>query len=463
MSDKAETAAASKTLHPNWTLVACILASSLAFIDGSVTNVALPAIGASLHASPAELQWTVNAYMLPLSALLLMGGAMGDHFGRKKLLIGGIVLFTLASVACGLAGSLALLLTARAVQGVGAAVLLPNSLALLNAAFEGGGRGRAVGTWAAAGAAAAAFGPPLGGWLVDQFGWPAIFFVNVPVAALAVLIAVRFAAESAERGQPLDWAGALLATLALGVVSWSLTIWSSHARLGAGPAIGLGAGALLSLLFVMHQRRLGSAAMMPLALFGSRAFAGLSLLTFLVYGALGGLLVLLPYVLIRAGGYSALDAGFALLPFPLVMGLSSRLMGRLTERVGPRWPLTLGPATTALGLALMTLVAPGASYWSSVLPAMLVVALGMASTAAPLTTAVLASVDGHHAGTASGFNSAVSRAGGLVATAAAGGVIASAGDALVHSFHVAAIAGAALTAVAAIIALFTLDGNRSDG
>jgi len=448
--------------HPKWTLVACILASSLAFIDGSVTNVALPAIGASLGASPAELQWTVNAYMLPLSALLLMGGAMGDHFGRKILLIGGILLFTLASVACGFARSLPLLLAARAVQGVGAAVLLPNSLALLNAAFAGGGRGRAVGTWAAAGAAAAAFGPPLGGWLVDRFGWPAIFFVNVPVAALAVLIAARFAAESAERGQPLDWLGALLATLALGVASWALTLWSSHARLGTAPAIGLGAAALLALLFVTHQRRLGSHAMMPLALFGSRAFAGLSLLTFLVYGALGGLLVLLPYVLIRAGGYSALDAGFALLPFPLVMGLSSRLMGRLTERTGPRWPLTLGPAATALGLLLMTLVAPGASYWSRVFPAMLVVALGMAGAAAPLTTAVLSSVDGHHAGTASGFNSAVARAGGLVATAAAGGVIASAGNALVQSFHVAAIAGAAVTAVAAVTALLTLGQLRPE-
>jgi EmrB/QacA subfamily drug resistance transporter len=449
------------TAHPNWTLVACILASSLAFIDGSVTNVALPAIGHALDATPAELQWTINAYMLPLAALLLLGGAMGDHFGRKKLLIAGIALFAFASIACGLAQSLPMLLAARAAQGVGAAILLPNSLALLNAAFEGGTRGRAVGTWAAAGAAAAAFGPPLGGWLVDRFGWEAIFFVNVPVAALAVAIAWRFAAESAERGQPLDWIGAVLATLALGVVSWALTIWSSHARLTPGPAIGLGVGVLLALLFVHHQRKLGSSAMMPLALFGSRAFAGLSLLTFLVYGALGGLLVLLPYVLIRACGYSALHAGFALLPFPLVMGLTGRAMGRLADQVGVRWPLTLGPAATALGLALLLRVEPGASYWISVFPALLVVALGMAGTAAPLTTAVLSSVDDHHAGTASGFNSAVSRAGGLVATATAGGVIASAGDALVGSFHWAAIVGAVLTASAAAIALSTLGENRS--
>jgi predicted MFS family arabinose efflux permease len=219
---------------------------------------------------------------------------------------------------------------------------------------------------------------------------------------------------------------------------------------------------VLAVLFVTHQRRLGSRAMMPLALFGSRAFGGLSLLTFLVYGALGGMLVLLPYVLIRAGGYSALDAGFALLPFPLVMGLTSRAMGRLTEHAGPRWPLTLGPAVTAIGYLLMTRIEPGASYWISAFPAMLAVALGMAGTAAPLTTAVLSSVDGHHAGTASGFNSAVSRAGGLVATAAAGGVIAAGGNALVQSFHIAAIAGAGLTAVAAVTALLTLGGLRSE-
>ncbi len=451
------------TRHPQLTLAACILASSLAFIDGSVTNVALPAIGADLHATPAELQWTVNAYLLPLSALLLMGGAAGDHFGRKRLLIGGMALFTAATIACAFANGLTVLLAARAVQGIGAAILLPNSLATLGNAFSGEARGRAVGTWAAAGAIAAAVGPPLGGWLVDAIGWRSIFFVNVPVAAVAMLLAWRYVTESADRDQPLDWTGATLATVALGALTWGLTLWSSHRAINAVSAASIVAGAVLIVLFLVHQGRLGERAMMPLALFASRAFAGLTVLTFLVYGALGGVLVLLPYMLIRSGGYSALDAGFALLPFPLMIGVGSRLMGRFAERLGPRWPLTLGPLTTAAGFALMVRVDPHASYWTSTFPAMMVVALGMAGTAAPLTTAVLGSVDERHTGTASGFNSAISRTGGLIATAVSGAVIASAGAALVSSFHIAALVGAAMCAIAALAAFATLESRaRSD-
>ena len=447
--------------HPRWVLAATILASSLAFLDGSVVNVALPAIGRDLHAGAADLQWTINAYLLPLSALLILGGALGDRFGRRRLLVGGIGLFAVASVACALAPGLPVLLPARVAQGVGAAMLMPNSLAILGNAFSGEERGRAIGMWAAAGAIASAVGPPLGGWLVEAAGWQSIFFINVPVAIAAVAVALRFVDESEVGDATLDWTGALLATGALGALTWGLTLWSAH-RGGTGTATwsGIAAGVAMLVGFVAVEHRRGERAMMPLALFASRAFAGLSLLTFLLYGALGGLLVMLPFVLIEGGGYSSLDAGFALLPFPVVVGAASRMMGRLTERIGPRWPLTIGPAVTAAGFALLVRVEPDASYWSSVLPGILVIALGMAGAVAPLTTAVLSSVDERHTGTASGFNSAIARTGGLIATALAGGVLASAGAALTSAFHIAALIGAGGAAAAAATALLTLDSKR---
>jgi EmrB/QacA subfamily drug resistance transporter len=444
--------------HPNWTLTATICASSLAFIDGSVVNVALPSIGQSLSATSSELQWTINAYLLPLSALLLLGGAAGDHFGRRRMLIGGIALFALASVGCAMAPNLEILLAGRALQGIGAAMLMPNSLAILGNAFEGEARGRAIGTWASAGAIASAIGPPLGGWLVGTVGWRAIFFLNVPVAAAAIWIAWRYVAESGEGRQALDWRGALLATVALGLLTWALTLWSSHHQ--GSPMIwaGLVSGLVTLGAFLGVEHRRGERAMMPLSLFGSKAFVGLTVLTFLLYGALGGLLVLLPYVLIVGGGYSPLQAGLALLPFSIVIGSASRLMGRTTERIGPRWPLTIGPIVTGVGFALMVRVDPHASYWTSVLPGMVVVALGMAGAVAPLTTAVLSSVDHEHTGTASGFNSATARVGGLIATSLAGAVIAQSGASLIGAFQGAAVLGALLAIASGIAGFFTLDG-----
>ncbi|UZK67098.1 MFS transporter [Sphingomonas sp. M1-B02] len=444
------------TAHPRLTLTACILASSLAFIDGSVTNVALPAIGADLRATPAELQWTINAYLLPLSALLLLGGGAGDHFGRRKLLIAGIALFALASAACAVASDLGLLLAARALQGIGAAILLPNSLAVLSNAFTGPERGKAIGTWAAAGAIAGAVGPPLGGWLVDAVGWRAIFFVNLPVAAVAIGIVWRYVDEKVEGTLPLDWPGAATATLALGALTWGLTLWSSQGMLDLQTAAALAAGLALIAAFVWIERRRGPRAMMPLSLFASRAFAGLTLLTFLLYGALGGVLLLLPYVLIEAGGYTALQAGLALLPLPIGIGLASRLMGSLTTRLGPHLPLSIGPLIVAAGFAALLLVETSADYWTSVFPGVTIIALGMSCVAAPLTTAVLASVDDRHSGTASGFNSAIARTGGLIATAVAGAVIASAGSALIAAFHAAALVGGAMAALSGAAAWFTL-------
>jgi len=445
--------------HPRWTLATCILASSLAFIDGSVVNVALPAIGKSLGGGAADLQWTVNAYMLPLSALLLIGGAAGDHCGRRRLLIVGIVLFTIASIGCALAPSLGVLLPARALQGIGAAILLPNSLAILGNAFSGSAKGRAVGTWAAAGAIASAVGPPLGGWLVGTIGWRPIFLINVPVAAAAIAIALLAVKESGEGEQPLDWPGASLATLGLFALTWALTSWTSARHMSGTSWAGLIGGISALLLFVWVEHRRGNHAMMPLHLFGSAAFGGLTLLTFFLYAALGGLILLLPYVLIVGGGYSPLQAGTALLPFSILVGGGSRAMGRLAETIGPRWPLTLGPIVTGAGFALLVRVEPQASYWTSILPGMAVLALGMAGAVAPLTTAVLSAVDDKHTGTASGFNSAIARTGGLIATALAGAVMARSGAGLISAFHAAALIGAALAILSGLIAFLTLSAG----
>lgn len=447
--------------YPGWTIAATMLASSLAFIDGSVTNVALPAIGKDLGGGAADLPWIINAYLLPLSALLLLGGAAGDHYGRRRMLVIGTILFALASIGCALAPTLSILLAARGLQGIGAAILMPNSLGILGSSFGGEARGRAVGTWAAAGAIASAVGPPLGGWLVDTLGWRTIFYLNLPVAAAAIVVALRYVEESDPGEQRLDWLGAILATAALGTLTWALTLWSSGHVLSPKIGAGLGVGIVLLLAFVGQEHRLGDRAMMPLTLFASRPFVGLTLLTLLLYGALGGLLVLLPYLLIVGGGYSPTQAGFALLPFSIVIGTASRFAGRLSERIGPRWPLTIGPIVTGVGFALMATVAPAARYWSNVLPGLVVIALGMAGAVAPLTTAVLSSVDDRHTGTASGFNSAIARTGGLIATALAGAVVAASVVQLTTAFHTAALLAAFSAVMAGIIAFATLNHERS--
>lgn len=447
--------------HPRMTLIATILASSLAFIDGSVVNVALPSIAHSYGAHAAALQWTINAYLLPLSALLLIGGAAGDHFGRRRLFIAGIAVFALASICCALAPNLAMLLTARAGQGIGAAMLMPNSLAILSDAFSGPARGRAIGTWAAVGAIAAAIGPPLGGWLIETAGWRSIFFLNIPIALAAVIIAWRSVDESSTAQRSLDWGGALLATAALGALTWGLTLWSSARAVDPGVWTALFAGVILLGGFLMVERSRGDQAMMPLLLFGSPVFVGLTILTFLLYAALGGLFVLLPYALIVAGGYSPLHAGMALLPLPALIGIGSRLMGRTAEWIGPRWPLTIGALIVGFGFALLVRFHAAASYWSGVLPGAVVIALGMAAIVAPLTTAVLSAVDRRYTGTASGFNNAIARTGGMIATALAGSVIALGGDDLVRAFHAAAWIGAGLAAVSALTAFLTLGRPRS--
>jgi EmrB/QacA subfamily drug resistance transporter len=438
-------------------LATTILASSLAFVDGSVVNVGLPAIGRDLHADGAGLSWIVNGYLLPLSALLLTGGAAGDRFGRRRVLLAGVWLFALASLMCAAAPALGWLVGGRVLQGVGAALLMPNSLAILGSSFTGEARGRAIGLWAAAGAAAGALGPLAGGGLIDVAGWRTIFLINLPIAALTLALGRRCLRDDPNPARPaLDVGGAIFASIGLAGLTWGLTVASSSAGMDAAALVALAAGALCLGLFLAVERRRGIDAMLPLSLFGSRNFVALNLLTFFLYGALGALLVTVPFVLIEAAGYSATAAGAALVPLPVAIALASPAMGRMAGKTGPRLPLTLGPAMVAGGFLLALRIDGNGSYWSTTLPAVLAVALGMATAVAPLTTAVLSTVEARNTGVASGFNSAVARSGGLVATALLGVVLSSHGGALVASFHIAALAAGAAALAAGVCAFVLL-------
>jgi MFS family permease len=337
---------------------------------------------------------------------------------------------------------------------------MPTSLAILGSSFEGEARGKAIGTWAAAGAAAGAIGPLVGGWLIDLVGWRAMFLLNVPVAVGALALGARYVEDLPDAGKagkaPLDWLGAVLATAGLGGLTWGLTLASGQGGWAGPAAFGIGAGGLLIAWFLWHEKKRGAQAMMPLDLFTSKVFVGLSLVTFLLYGGLGGLLVLLPYLLIDLKGYSATAAGAALLPMPLVIATTAPMMGRLAAKFGPRLPLTIGPAVVAIGFLLALRISADESYWAATLPAMLVISLGMAGAVAPLTTAVLGSVDAQHSGIASGFNSAVARTGGLIATALASAILLAHAQRLESAFHVAMMVGAATAAAASACAFLWL-------
>lgn len=476
----APASAAKSTAHPTGTLAATILGSSLAFIDSSVVNVGLPAIDRDLGAGGAQLSWLINAYLLPLGALVLIGGVTGDRWGRKRVLLAGMGVFTLASLACALAPGFAALLGARVAQGIGAAFLMPASLALLGAAFSGEGRGRAVGTWAAAGAITSALGPLAGGWLIDTVGWRAIFLINLPIAVVAAWLVWRYVEESkGDDPAPLDWLGALLATAGLAALTFGLTRLAGQRGAGdaaealaaAGPGklalLSVVAGGSLLLGFVTLEARLGAKAMMPLALFGTKSFVGVSLLTLLLYAALGGMIVLLPYVLIESGGYSATAAGAALLPFSIAMGLGSRAAGRLAERTGPRVLLTIGPCIVAVGMALFLRVGPGPlDYVGVILPAQVLVACGLTLSVAPLTAAVMGAVDAAHVGSASGVNNATARIAGLLATALLGFVLSGGvgGARFFAGFHAAVVVGCVLCVLAGLSAflLVRIGGGAAD-
>ncbi|MEU8764391.1 MFS transporter [Streptomyces sp. NPDC048659] len=394
-----------------WIVFTTVLGSGMALLDSTVVNVALPHIGEDLGADIADLQWTVNAYMLTLAGLILLGGSLGDRYGRRRVFVIGVVWFALASLLCGLAPNAGILIAARALQGIGGALLTPGSLALIQASFHEDDRAKAVGLWSGFGGVGAAVGPFVGGWLVDGPGWRWVFFLNVPLALVCVPVALRHVPESRDEAAHgrFDVLGAVLGAAGLALVTYALIAQAWWAGV---------AGVLVGVWFVGVERRRGEGAMAPPSVFRSRIFTAVNLVTLCVYGAFGGFFFLAALQLQVVSGYSALAAGTAMLPTTVLMLLGSAKSGELGERTGPRLPLTVGPLLCAAGMLLMLRVGEDASYLTDVLPAMLVLGLGMTTLVAPLTATVLASVPVARAGLASGINNAAARAAGLLAVAA---------------------------------------------
>jgi EmrB/QacA subfamily drug resistance transporter len=402
-----------------WVLAATVLGTGMAFLDATVVNVALPAIGADLDTDFAGLQWTVNAYTLTLASFILLGGSLGDRFGRKRVFLVGVVWFATASLLCGLAPNIGMLIAARALQGVGGALLTPGSLAILQASFRQEDRGAAIGAWSGLAGVAAAVGPFLGGWLVDVWSWRLAFLINVPIAAAVVVVSVRHVPESADSSAAhrFDVPGALLCATALGGLTYGFISWGERGLSQTQTLIAFALGVLASAAFVAVERG-STSPMLPFGVFSSRLFRNVNLVTFVVYAALGGLFFMLVVTLQVVAGWSPLLAGTALMPVTLLMLVLSSRAGDLSQRIGPRIPMTVGPLLAAAGVLLLAPIGPGATYLGSVLAGVTVFGLGLSATVAPLTATVLAAAPVRHAGIASGVNNAIARSAGLLVVAA---------------------------------------------
>ncbi|MFI7441767.1 MFS transporter [Nonomuraea indica] len=442
-----------------WILTATVLGSGLAMLDSTVVNVALPFLGDELDASMAGLQWTVNSYTLALAGLILLGGSLGDRFGRRRIFLLGTVWFALASALCGLAPNIEFLVAARALQGVGGALLTPGSLAIIQASFVRADRPRAVGAWSGLGGVAGAIGPLLGGWLVQTAGWRWVFLINLPFALLVVLVTLRHVPESRDEQAAgrFDALGSALAALALAGITYGL--------IERGAPVPLVVGVLLGVAFVVVERRRSPAALVPVGIFRDRVFTAVNVVTLIMYAAMGVVFFLLVIQLQVVSGFSPVAAGLALLPVTILMMLLSPRAGEIAKRHGPRLPMTGGIVVAGLGFVWMATIGPGSSYALQVLPAVTVFGLGLSAAVAPLTATVLASAEERYAGTASGVNNAVARTGSLLAVAAVPPLVGLVGDAFERpavfdaGFRAAMLVSAVMMLVSALITFLTIRTN----